>query len=85
MKNPVNHLNAEKTEPVCDFTSDFLIKITITSPSADMVRLYVNFQFQVKPLSTGTSSSRTKKNSPKMLYGPPKVCAKFGVSSTSLS
>ena len=32
-----------------------------TSPSADMVRLYVNVQFQVKPLSTGTSSSRTKK------------------------
>ena len=29
----------------------------LTSPSADMVRLYVNVQFQVKPLSTGTSSS----------------------------
>ena len=26
-----------------------------------MVRLYVNVQFKVKPLSTGTSSSRTKK------------------------
>ena len=35
--------------------------INITSPSADMVRLYVNVQFQVKPLSTGTSSSQTKK------------------------
>ena len=34
---------------------------TITSPSAYMVRLYVNVQFKVKPLSTGTSSSRTKK------------------------
>ena len=27
-----------------------------------MVRQYVNVQFQVKPLSTGTSSSQTKKN-----------------------
>ena len=26
-----------------------------------MVRLYVNVQFQVNPLSTGTSSSQTKK------------------------
>ena len=33
----------------------------LTSPSAYMVRLYVNVQFQVKPLSTGISSSRTKK------------------------
>ena len=33
-----------------------------TSPSAYMVRLYVNVQFQVKPLSTGTSSSQTKKS-----------------------
>ena len=33
----------------------------ITSPSADMVRLYVNVQFQVTPLSTGTSSSRSQK------------------------
>ena len=53
-----------------------------TSPSADMVRLYVNVQFKVKPLSTGTSSSRTKKKAPKKLeWTPPK----FGVSSTSLS
>ena len=36
-------------------------KIFKTSSSADMVRLYVNVQFQVKPLSTGTSSSQTKK------------------------
>ena len=36
-----------------------------TSPSAYMVRLYVNVQFQVKPLSTGISSSRTKKKSSK--------------------
>ena len=51
-----------------------------------MVRLYVNVQFQVKPLSTGTSSSQTKKNVLKNTsMGPPKVCAKFGVSSTSLS
>ena len=59
-----------------------------------MVRLYVNVQFQVKPLSTGTgtgtgtgtSSSRTKKKFlKKCLHGPPKVCTKFGVSSTSLS
>jgi len=40
-------------------------KLVITSPSADMVRLYINVQFQVNPLSTGTSSSRTKKNFPK--------------------
>ena len=51
------------------FQPYFLIS---TSPSADMVRLYVNVQFQVKPLSTGTSSSRTqKKISPKRLYEPP--------------
>ena len=57
-----------------------------TSPSADMVRLYVNVQFQVKPLSTDTCSSQKKKKIlQKCLYGPPKVCAKFGVSSTSLS
>ena len=35
-------------------------KVTTTSSSADMVRLYVNAQFQVKPLITGTSSNRTK-------------------------
>ncbi len=28
-----------------------------TSPSADMVELNVNVQFQIKPLSTGTSLS----------------------------
>ena len=39
-----------------------LLKVRIyqTSPSTDMVRLYVNVQFQVKPLSTGTISSRNK-------------------------
>ena len=53
-----------------------------TSPSADM---YVNVQFQGKPLSTGTSSSQTNfffKNDCMELS---KLCAKFGVSSTSLS
>ena len=46
-----------------------------------MVRLYVNVQFQVKPLSTGISSSRTKKKIfQKCLHGPPKVCTKLGVS-----
>ena len=40
-------------------------KVSRRSPSADMVQLYVKFQFQVKPLSTGISSSRTKKNSSK--------------------
>ena len=50
-----------------------------------MVQLYVNVQFQVKPLSTGTTR-QTQKNFPqKYLYEPSKVCAKFGVSSTSLS
>ena len=41
-----------------------------------MVRLYVNVQFQVKPLSTGTSSSQTKKKFPKKYqYGSPQgVC-----------
>ena len=40
-----------------------------------MVRLYVNVQFQVKPLSTGTSSSRTKKKFQKCLDGQPqRVC-----------
>ena len=50
-----------------------LAKVQInTSPSADMIRLYVNVQFQVKPLSTGTSSSQTKKKFPqKCLYGTP--------------
>ena len=38
-----------------------------TSPSADMVRLYVNVQFQVKRLSTGTSSGQTKKIPQKFL------------------
>ena len=44
-----------------------------------MVRLYVNVQFQVKPLSTGTRSSRTQqfflKNAfmdPQGFYGPPR-------------
>ncbi len=51
-----------------------------------MVQLYVNVQFQVKPLSTGTSSSRTKKKFPKnSLMDHPKVCIKFGVCSTRLS
>ena len=37
-----------------------------------MVRLYVNVQFQVKPLSAGTSSSQTKKkNSQKLLQLTP--------------
>ena len=44
----------------------------MTSPSADMVRLNVNVQFQVKPLSAGTSSSRTHFFFQKNLYGPPK-------------
>ena len=42
-----------------------------TSPSAYMVQLYVNVQFQVKPLTTGTSSSQTKFFSQKCLYGAP--------------
>ncbi len=36
----------------------------LTSPSAYMVRLYVNVQFQAKPLSRGTSSSQTKQKFP---------------------
>ena len=45
-------------------TSNTIIKLLNqleTSPSADVVRLYVNVQVQVKALSTGTSSSRTTK------------------------
>ena len=58
----------------------------LTSPSADVVQLYVNVQFKVKPLCTGTSSSRTNFFSFKnACMDPPKVCTKFGVSSTSLS
>ena len=30
---------------------------TLTSPNADMFQLYADVQFQVKPLSRGTSSS----------------------------
>ena len=45
-----------------------------TSPSADMVRLNVNVQFQVKPLSTGASSSRTKFFFSKMLVWTPSRC-----------
>ena len=37
-----------------------LIGIKTRNPSADMVRLCVNIQFQVKPLSTGTRLSQTK-------------------------
>ena len=52
-----------------------LAKVQInTSPSADMIRLYVNVQFQVKPLITGTSLSRTKKNSPKMFGWTTPTC-----------
>ena len=50
-----------------------------------MVRLYVNVQFQVKPLSTGTSSSRTIFFFKNTCMDPSKMCTKFGVSSTSLS
>ena len=51
-----------------------------------MVWLYVNDQFQVKPLSTGTSSSWTKKNSSQNAsMDSSKVCTKFWVSSPSLS
>ena len=40
-----------------------------------MVRLYVNVQFKVKPLSAGTSSSRTKKFFlQKMLEWTPSKC-----------
>ena len=39
-----------------------------------MVRQYVNVQFQVKPLSTGTSSSRTKYDFSKMLAWTPPRC-----------
>ena len=49
-----------------------------TSSSADMVRLHVNVQFQVKSLSTGKSSSQTKKKFPKnSCIDTPKACAKF--------
>jgi len=41
--------------------SRIILNIDYISPSADMVRLYVNVQFQVKPLNTGTGSSQTKK------------------------
>ena len=51
-------------QPSLPMTTVMVTAVT-TSPSADMVRLYVNVQFQVKPLSTGISSSRTKKNSSK--------------------
>ena len=72
--------------PLSHHENIFLRRTEKTSPSAYMVRLYVNVQFQVKPLSTGISSSRTKKKIfQKCLHGPPKVCTKFGVSSTSLS
>ena len=54
------------------FFSTFINLIFIcTSPMADMVRLYVNVLFQVKPLRTGTISSRTKKKFfQKCLHGP---------------
>ena len=38
------------------------IILIITSPSADMVRLYINVQFKVKPLSTGTGTSLSEKS-----------------------
>ena len=50
-----------------------------------MVRLYVNVQFQVKPLSTGTSLSQNKKKFPQNTWiDPPKVRTKFQVSVTSI-
>ena len=44
-----------------------------------MVRLYVNVQFQVKQLSTGTSSSRTKKKIPQKILEliPPRCVPSF--------
>ena len=65
-----------------------------TSPSADMVQLYVNVQFKVKPLSTCTSSRQTKnikfKSNQKKNFtknsciDTPKGFAKFQYSSTSI-
>ena len=54
---------------------DLKTELTNTSPSADMVQLCVNVQFQVKPLSTGTSSSQTqKKFSKNVCMVPQGVC-----------
>ncbi len=46
-----------------------IMNLKKTSPSAYMVRLYLNVQFQVKPLSTGTSSSQTKKKKTQKMFG----------------
>ena len=52
----------------------YFLKINNTSLSADMVWLYVNVQFQVKPLIIGASLSQTKKKFSKNVCMDPPRC-----------